>query len=142
MRRRDCETSGAKNTESEKGGIQAKGGPVIGFHFVCENDRGVKVNPDGTFLTGTWVVDKRHAERAMKLKGYVALHSTRASPSYRQGTIKAWRLVDREKQYGDQPARIASGIEFIVQPTAEPYVWVGDGTGEKGYAHPGSQEAI
>ena len=131
-----------KKPNIKKGGGQAKTGPVIGFHFVCGNDRGVTVNPDGTFSTGTWVVNKGHADRALKLKGYVALHSKRGIPSYRQGTIKAWRLVDREKQYGDLPAKIESGIEFLVQPTDEPYNWVGEGTGEKGYARAGIQAAV
>ena len=131
-----------KIPNTKKGGRQAKTGPVVGFHFVCENDRGVTVHPDGTFSTGTWVVDKKHADQALRLEGYVALHSKRTNPSYRQGALKAWRLVDREKQYGDLPARIESGIEFLVQPTWEPYVWIGEGTGEKGYARAGVQTVV
>jgi hypothetical protein len=131
-----------KMSNASKGRNQPKNGPVLGFHFVCGNDRGVTINSDGTFSTETWVVDKRHADRAMKLQGYVALHVNRATPSYRQGTTKAWRLVDREKQYGDQPARIESGIEFLIHPTDDPYTWVGEGTGEKGYARVSSQPAV
>ena len=94
-------------------------------------------NSDGTFWSGTWVVDKQHADRGMSIGAYVALHKTKSEPSYRQGTIKAWREVERERQYGEQPVKIEVGIDFLLQPTHEPYAWIGSGTGEKGYAWDG-----
>jgi hypothetical protein len=41
-----------------------KGRYVTGFHFVCDADKGVTLNPDGTFWSGIWVVAEVHAERA------------------------------------------------------------------------------
>ena len=37
-----------------------------------------------------------------------------------------------ESETGASP-QIEEGIEFLVQETDLPYVWVGDGSGEKGY---------
>jgi hypothetical protein len=37
---------------------------VTGFHFVCDAERGVTINPDGTFWTGVWVGDEVHAASA------------------------------------------------------------------------------
>jgi hypothetical protein len=101
---------------------------VKGFHFVCEDDAGVTFNPDGTYWTGSWVVDARHAERGVEIGAYVALHADRATASYRQGTILGWRKVGRDR------GKIENGIEFLIQPTNEPLQWVGRGAGEKGYA--------
>jgi hypothetical protein len=47
---------------------------VHGFHFVCPTEKGLTRNSDGTIWTGTWVVDRDHAERAVKIGGYVVLH--------------------------------------------------------------------
>src|SRR4051794_8589632 len=50
-----------------------QGRVVVGFHFVCDRERGVTLNPDGTFWTGTWVVDQVHARKGAKVNAYVAL---------------------------------------------------------------------
>ena len=75
-----------------------------------------------TAPTGSWVVDEDHAARGMKMGSYVALHQTKSEPSYRQGIIKDWR---KDKDNGR--------IWFLLEPTQEPYLWVGSGAGEKGY---------
>jgi hypothetical protein len=106
---------------------------VAGFHFVCDKGKGVSNNPDGTIWTGTWVVDQAHAERGEKIAAYVALHTTKAEPSYLQGIIRGWRKTMREQQYAEgRPVKIESGIDFLLEPTTEPYQWEGDGAGEKG----------
>jgi hypothetical protein len=74
---------------------------VTGFHFVCERDKGVTTNSDGTFWTGTWVVDQRHAERAPAVNAYVALHATKSEPSYRQGVVRGRpRLAESRTRAG------------------------------------------
>jgi hypothetical protein len=60
---------------------------VVGFHFVCPQGKGVTSNGDGTVWTGTWVVDKVHAELGSKRGAYVALHLTKSEPSYLQVII-------------------------------------------------------
>jgi hypothetical protein len=48
--------------------------------------------------------------------------------------MMSWRKARREPEYAEgHPARIESGIDFLVQPTNEPYNWFGEGSGEKGY---------
>lgn len=59
-----------------------KGKSVVGFHFVCDREKGVTNNSDGTFWTGTWVVDEQHAERSLKISAYIALHATKSESSY------------------------------------------------------------
>jgi hypothetical protein len=54
---------------------------VIGFHFVCPEGKGVTSNVDGTVWTGTWVVDKEHAEIGSKIGAYVALHRKKSESS-------------------------------------------------------------
>lgn len=109
-------------------------GVVAGFHFVCPGEKGVTRNTDGTIWTGIWVVDKAHAEKALKVDAYVALHTAKSEPSYLQGKIKDWRAKKRERQYADDRlVKIEDGIEFQFSPTHEPYTWHGDGSGEKGY---------
>jgi len=39
---------------------------VIGFHFVCDKGKGVTADLDGRVWTGTWVVDKAHAEKGQR----------------------------------------------------------------------------
>ena len=60
------------------------GETVHGFHFVCPTEKGITRNSDGTVWTGTWVVDKDHAERATKIGGYVALHAGKSKPAGRR----------------------------------------------------------
>jgi hypothetical protein len=120
-------------SETEESVPSRKGQCVVGFHFVCANDKGVMQNPDGTFWSGTWVVNRAHVDRAIEVKGYFALHSSKSELSYRQGVIKAWRKAERERQYGEQPTKVEVGIDFLIEPTSEPYQWIGTGSGEKGY---------
>jgi hypothetical protein len=111
-----------------------RGQVVIGFHFVCPQEKGVTRKSDGTFWTGTWVVDQVHAERAAKIRAYVALHTSKSEPSYLQGTVKDWRKSERDRQYAEGRAvKIEFGIDFLGEITNEPYGWNGDGSGEKGY---------
>jgi hypothetical protein len=114
---------------------ESRYGQVVGgFHFVCDKGKGVTNNADGTLWTGTWVVDQVHAERGEKLGAYVALHESKAEPSYLQGIVRGWRKAEREHEYAEgRPVKIESGIVFLLQPTKEPYQWKGDGAGEKGY---------
>ena len=109
--------------------VKRRGGSVvIGFHFVCGNEKGVTRNSDGTAWMRTWAVAERHAEWALKISSYVALHSSRSQLSYLQGVITGFRLA---KRVG---AKTENGIDFLVKLTDEPLTWVGDGPGEKGYA--------
>jgi hypothetical protein len=117
------------------GGEDHTGEYVAEFHFVCPNELGVTRNPDGTVWTGTWVVAEEHAEAAVTYGSYVALHSSKADPSYLHGVVKHWRKSDRERRYtGDQITQTRSGIDFLFQPSEVPLEWRGDATGEKGYA--------
>lgn len=114
---------------------KSKSAFVIGFHFVCPDEKGVTRNPEGTIWTGTWVVDAKHAQHGSKIDAYVALHSAKSEPSYLQGTIKDWRRATRESECAEgREVKIDSGIDFLFEPTDETYEWRGDGAGEKGYA--------
>ncbi len=107
---------------------------VSGFHFVCPREKGVTNNSDGTIWTGTWVVDKRLAQQSTKLGAYVALHAAKAEASYLQGVVKDYRTAPREQEYAEgQLVKIEYGIDFLLEPTNEPYQWHGEGSGEKGY---------
>jgi hypothetical protein len=108
---------------------------VSEFHFVCPNELAVRRNPDGSIWTGTWVVAAAKAEAGQKYNSLVALHTTKANPSYLQGTIKDWKKMPREARYADgQMVRTEFGIDFLIEPTHTPVPWKGDGAGEKGYA--------
>jgi hypothetical protein len=85
------------------------------------------VNQDGTFWSGIWVVARVHAERAPSVGAYLALHETKAEPSYRQGLVGGWRRATRAV------GKMEEGMEFLVRPTDRPYDWAGEGKGEKGY---------
>ena len=123
----------ANNIRSSK--IRSSDEVVIGFHFVCAKEQGVTHNADGTIWTGTWVIAQAHAERAAKVGSYVALHESKAGPSYLQGTIKDFRISKRERSYAEgHVAQTEFGIDFLFAPNNTPYEWVGDGSGEKGYA--------
>jgi hypothetical protein len=61
------------------------------------------------------------------MRGYVALHKSRATSSHRQGTIVGWREEQRTK--GAKQV----GISFLLVPFDEPQPWFGGGAGEKGY---------
>jgi hypothetical protein len=110
------------------------GETVHGFHFVCPTEKGITRNRDGTVWTGTWVVDKKHAEGAMKIGGYVALHVAKSERSYLQGIVRDWRVREREPTYAEgQPVKTKFGIDFLIELADEALEWRGDGSGEKGY---------
>lgn len=113
---------------------RSKEAVVHGFHFVCPSERGVTRNEDGTLWSGTWVVEKGHAERAVPIGAYLALHAAKAEPSYIQGVVRDWRSSKREAAYAeDRPAKTPIGIDFLIEPDNRPREWHGDGAGEKGY---------
>jgi hypothetical protein len=108
---------------------------VSEFHFVCPNESEVKRDPDGSIRTGTWVVAAANAETAVKYGSLVALHITKAEPSYLQGRVKAWAKQAREpRNADDELVKTEFGIEFLLEPTHTPLPWKGDSSGEKGYA--------
>lgn len=92
---------------------------VIGMHFVCRDNIGVLDDGNGIFRTGSWKIDPRHAETVK----YVALHSSRSEPSYRQGHV----LGCYENPF--EPGRFV----LIVHADNQSREWRGRGTGEKGY---------
>ncbi len=108
---------------------------VSEFHFVCPKEQDVTRSPDGIIQTGTWVVAEANAKAAQKYRALVALHATRAEPSYLQGIVKGWEKRPRASKYADgRTVKTAFGIVFLIAPTNSPLPWTGDGTGEKGYA--------
>lgn len=108
---------------------------VSEFHFVCPGELGVIKNTDGTVWSGTWVVADEHAITAEKYGAIVALHPTKAEPSYIQGRVVGWRRSEREKKYsGEVEAKTPTGIDFLIEPTMDQLQWRGEGSGEKGYA--------
>jgi hypothetical protein len=107
----------------------AAGEYVVGIHLKCEQGTNVEDQPDGTFWTGNWVIDEAHAVLAPRVGAYLALHEQKTRPSYMQGKIIDWRRSNREP-----PAKIQTGVAFLVKSTSQPYSWVGESTGEKGYA--------
>lgn len=115
---------------------------VHGFHFVCPTEKGLTRNADGTVWTGTWVVEKNHAERAVKIGGYVALHVAKSEPSYLQGIVRDWRPQEREPAYAEgQLVKTRFGVDFLIEVTNEPLQWHGNGSGEKGYFYGESSNA-
>jgi hypothetical protein len=117
-----------------KGDNRKTGQYVSEFHFVCPNELGVTRNPDGSIWTGTWVVAEDNAIDAEARGSLVALHASKAAPSYIQGKIKGWRRSPRENRYSeDQLVKTMSGIDFLFMPDKGAMPWKGDATGEKGY---------
>lgn len=101
--------------------------PVVGFHFVCDNDYEVIPADNGRFWSGVWAVDQSHCDPAIAMRGYVALHETKRQNSYRQGYIVGWEVQKRSK------GTTAVGVSFLLQPFEQPMRWYGHGAGEKGY---------
>jgi hypothetical protein len=134
----DAELSSRKPTREKRPkriGESRAGQYVTEFHFVCPKEQGITKTHNGQIWTGTWVVDPAHAKTAEDYGSLVALHTSRAEPSYLQGAIKAWRKSPREPRYSDtQLTKTESGIDFLFEPTTNPVPWVGEATGEKGYA--------
>lgn len=107
---------------------------VIGYHFVCERDRGVTVLDDGRFKSGSWVVAEDKVEQSIRHGAYLALHESKADPSYRQGKIVGYQTTERNMLRKDETKpQTRTGIEFLVEATDQSYDWVGDASGEKGY---------
>jgi hypothetical protein len=132
----------AQQKKSTTGARQSIHGRAVSeFHFVCRpKDKGVIRNSDGSLWTGTWVVDRKHAERGAKTGAHVALHLAKSEPSYLQGIVKDWRRSEREEEYAeDKPVQTEFGIDFLIEPINQPLVWKGDGAGEKGYAYSETQ---
>jgi hypothetical protein len=112
------------------------------FHFVCPEEKEVTRNQDGTIWSGTWVVSEENAEMSLRHGGHVALHASRAEPSYLRGLIRGWRKSQRKGEYADGvPVKTQYGIDFLLEPTNEQLSWVGDATGEKGYEWSSASDA-
>lgn len=80
------------------------------------------------------MVNRNHAERAVKIGAYIALHVAKSEPSYLQGIVRDWRVQRREPTYAEgQTAKTEFGIDFLMELTDKPRQWQGDGSGEKGY---------
>jgi hypothetical protein len=94
-------------------------------HFVCPEGENLTERPDGTFETGRWVMDPDHAHPGL----VVALHESKASPSYRQGVVEEIVRVDEEMLEG----RLQRRVTLRVRATPRPLRWSGKGSGEKGY---------
>ncbi|WP_428028814.1 hypothetical protein [Ancylobacter sp.] len=121
-------SSSSSGSSSASSGRRAARDYVAQFHFVCENDRGVTTDGEGFFWTGSWVVPEDDVIKSMQAGGKVALHSSRAEMSYRQG-----KILDYRKSDGDSAKKRNIGIEFLVAADDVPLAWSGDGAGEKGY---------
>src|SRR5882762_4142467 len=90
---------------------------VSEFHFVCPNELGVTRHADGRIRSGTWVVAEANAETGLKYGSIVALHASKAEPSYLQGTLRAWEKRPRESKYAeDQVVKTEFGIDFLFEP--------------------------
>jgi hypothetical protein len=118
------------------GAKESRAGQYVSeFHFVCPNELGVTRHRDGLVQSGTWVVAETQVETGLRYGSTIALHSSKAEPSYLQGVIKRWDKRQRERKYAeDQLVKTEQGIDFFFEPTGTSLPWVGDGAGEKGYA--------
>jgi hypothetical protein len=127
-----CESELAKRRTATpvhtKRTASAPGDYVAGYHFVCARDRGVTVQDNGMFSSGSWKVSRAVAELSLRYGAYIALHESKDLDSYRQGQIVGFIIADREMVDKEN-----LGIEFIARTTSEPRKWVGAGSGEKGY---------
>lgn len=74
------------------------------------------------------MVAEGNVKRSIEIGAYLALHETKAEPSYRQG-----KIVDYRRGTRDMVDKDNEGIEFLVEETANPLDWQGGGSGEKGY---------
>jgi hypothetical protein len=111
-----------------------RGQYVAQFHFVCPKETGITQGTDGLTWTGTWVVAEGHAIDAQKYGSLVALHTSRAEPSYLQGEIRGWRKSPRQKEYAEgRAAKTPFGIDFQFVPNDKPVAWQGDAAAERGY---------
>lgn len=70
----------------------------------------------------------------MRNGAYLALHESKAEVSYRQGQIVDYATTERNMLHQeDAEPQTKFGVEFVVEATDNPYEWVGEGAGEKGY---------
>lgn len=108
---------------------------VEGYHFVCKNARGVTEDTPGRFRTGSWVVAESNVQKSLTHGAYIALHESRPDASYRQGKLLGYRRTIRDMLVDENngETKTEEGIEFLVEETTQPYSWVGEATGEKGY---------
>ena len=126
--------SRAKNLRSGSRNDRKLGQYVSEFHFICPKEQGVTEDTNGLMWTGTWVVKEENAFDAQTYGSLVALHTSKAEPSYLQGEIRGWRKSPRQKEYAEgQVAKTPFGIDFQFVPNANPIPWQGDAAGEKGY---------
>ena len=92
------------------------------IHLICKDDQHLERRPDGVFRTGVWLVSLEAATQALR----VALHRSRAAPSFLQG-----RRLKSEAALVDGKRRFT----FVVQAEGEPEPWPpGGGSGEKAYS--------
>lgn len=107
---------------------------VSEYHYVCRHEEDVTRNDNGTIWTGTWVARQSLVEESIRFGAHVALHRAKAELSYLQGIIIDWRVSERPERYVEgQPINIQFGVDFLLQPTIEPFQWRGDGAYERGY---------
>lgn len=91
------------------------------MHFVCRNELNITDFGDGIFETGKWFVAAEHAATVR----VIALHETKEQLSFRQGRVIGRRPVTHEGK---------TRWVFKVRDDGQRRAWVGNGTGEKGYA--------
>ena len=98
---------------------------LIEVHVVCRNERGVRRQDDGTFMSRGWVLNRHHMRQGV----IFALHEAKNQPSYLQGTvIDVVELPATRTTTG----RVQRRLDVHVRPTKEPLEWKGKGAGEKG----------
>lgn len=93
---------------------------VLSMHFICRADLNVVDFGDHTFETGFWLVGEEHARSVRTL----ALHTSRTTPSYRQGRVIGRRAVEHQGK---------TRWVFRVLDDGRPVAWEGGGAGEKGF---------
>ncbi|GHD17069.1 hypothetical protein ACFOEZ_14475 [Tianweitania populi] len=96
---------------------------VSGYHFVGERDYGVIDLGDGRFWTGSWTVPEANVDQSLTAGAYLALHVSKAQPSYRQGKIVGYRKASGD---GDD------AVEFLVDAAPKSRAWVGASSGDAG----------
>jgi hypothetical protein len=118
----------ARTTGLRSAATKEEGDIVIEYHFVCRGDKGVTVNNNGTFWSGSWGVSEEVVKTSMKYGARFALHESKGAPSYRQGKIVEYTKVEAMKN--NKPE---ARIDFLVESETTPLDWAGAGVGEKGY---------
>ena len=91
------------------------------IHLICKDDLHLRRLPDGRFTTGVWLVGLAAATEAQR----IALHRSRAEPSFLQGERlrSVAGMVEGKRRF-----------TFEVQADGAPVAWpAGSGAGEKAY---------